>query len=425
MMRRVTNLILSGLLCFIALSSQAAVVHDEFKAMIIDGDSVPQAIGYSIDQLSLAAVKDGLLEPIPFQIDEYNVGGALYFEGWDVPIDGTQGIMDGADKLLFLLKDAGAKRGKQPYDGKFIAEIKVSDESMAERYVYLVSGSRLRSEEQYVRYSSEMARVETDFYELSYDPENHLIWKNFTVPSYRGEEPFDTMKIRLGAGFITSLATVELNNKHLVAEPKGERIGPIRTSTQLELTVWMLELPIFTASLQLHHYSKSLVYDMRVVIPEFRRSLIVNPTASVSLDGNGLIGAKVVTATGPETSLVVDGEMGEQEQALIEKGINANQNWLFTGTNRDLDLISYFDYIGQTEEALSLVLVDDKQIEDKPERFVGQLPQLGYRIENMPTTGLFGLAVSLYMDEKFEGNPAQFSRLLRALPDVEVRGISG
>ena len=117
--------------------------------------------------------------------------------------------------------------------------------------------------------------------------------------------------------------------------------------------------------------------------------------------------------------------MGEQEQALIDKGINANQNWLFTGTNRDLDLISYFDYIGKTEEALSLVLVDDQHVEDKPERFAGQLPQLGYRIENMPTTGLFGLAVSLYMDEKFEGNPAQFSRLLRALPDIEVRGIPG
>ena len=151
----------------------------------------------------------------------------------------------------------------------------------------------MRSEEQYVRYSADIARVETDFYALIYNRDNHLIWEDFRIFSFDGDEPFDTMKIRLGAGVLTSMTQVELNNRHVIAKPRGERIGPIRTITQLEMALYVLEIPLFTASLQLHHSSKSLDYDLRVIIPELRRALIVDPHVAVSLDGNGLQGATV------------------------------------------------------------------------------------------------------------------------------------
>lgn len=421
MLNRVVVLLFAMLSLIVSNTLFANSQHDDYKTIILDGEYIPQSLGNEIDSLSLAAVHNGTMEPIPFQIDEYNEGGALYFEGWDVPINGTKGIMDETDKLLFIIKDAGEKYNKQPYDGEVIAEIKVSDTGMDERYVYLIKGSRLRSDTQYVRYSSELARVETDFYDLSYETDNHLIWKDFNVASYQGEgEPFDTMKIRFEAGFITSLATVELNNKHMVAVPKGEHIGPIRTTTQLELTMWMLDLPIFTASLQLHHNPKSLVYDLRVVVPEFRRSLIVDPSAVVSLDGNALLGAHVYTANGPKTGALVDGVMGEQEQQVIDGGLSPGKNWLLTNTGKNLDVIAYFDYLGETNVPLSVVLLDDKEQEDKPERYKGQLPNFGIRVGNMPTSGLFGIAVSLYVDDQFEGKPSQFSRKLRSMPDIEV-----
>lgn len=397
--------------------------NDGYKVVILDGETIPKSLGRPIKDLSLAAVNNGVVEPIPYQIDEYNVGGAVYFEDWDVPMEGTKGTMDNTDKILFLLKDAGEKHQNQPYDGEFIAEIRIKNQDNEPRFVYLVEGSRLRSDEQYVRYSSEAARVETDFYDLTYDPDNHVIWKEFNIASFDGDQPFDTMKIRFDAGFITSLTTVQLNNQHVIAKPKGERIGPIRTTTQLELTIWVVEIPIFTASLQLHHYPKSLVYDMRVVIPEFRRSLIVDPAASVSLDGNGLLGGRVYTAAGPKEGALIDGQMTETDQRLIDAGFSPDKNWIYTQTNRNLDVIAFFDYVGGTNEPLSVVFMDDAELEDKPERFKGQLANVGIRLDNMPTSGFLGFVVSLFVDDKFEGPPSRFSRELRNLADIEVRDI--
>ena len=116
---------------------------DAFKVITIDGEDMPSALDLSIDDLSLAAMVDGVMEPIPYQIDQYNVGGAVYFEGWDVPLAGSPDVLDPTDKLLFLFKDAGEKYdGKVPYDGTLIAEILTLDRDGHKRYVYLVKDSR-------------------------------------------------------------------------------------------------------------------------------------------------------------------------------------------------------------------------------------------------------------------------------------------
>ena len=76
--------LLLGVLC---ASSFANTTEDnDYQAVILEGESLPKALGMPLAELSLAAVRDGIIEPIPFQIDEYNVGGAVYFEDWDVPL---------------------------------------------------------------------------------------------------------------------------------------------------------------------------------------------------------------------------------------------------------------------------------------------------------------------------------------------------
>ncbi|PJF33444.1 MAG: hypothetical protein CUN57_02165, partial [Phototrophicales bacterium] len=142
----------------------------------------------------------------------------------------------------------------------------------------------------------EYGRVETDFYTLTYDPENHLNWKEFFFENYQGENPLDSMKLRLKAGLLTSLTPTELNNNDMVAKPTGVRIGPIRTTTQLSVTVWIMNLPVLKLSSQLHHYPKRLHYDVRVVIPEVRRKLLVDPVLTMTIDANNLYGATVRSA---------------------------------------------------------------------------------------------------------------------------------
>jgi len=427
--KRFRLMLFVAMLCLISTPSMATLRPlteiAAFQTIMVEGGDLAAVLGEAIDKISLAAVIDDEMEPIPYQIDEYNNGGAVFFENWSVPIDGVQNLFDKADKLLFLQKDAGSRR--KPYhrfDGEFLAEVALTGEDGITRYVYVIKGSRLRSEEQYVRYSAEDALVETDFYSLTYNPDNHVIWDDFTIVNYNGDEnPLDALKLRMDAGLITSFTKTTLNNNQIIAVPAGERIGPIRTTTQMDLTLWLLKMPMLQVSLQIHHYPKSIVYDVRIVIPEVRRKLLVNPTLSMSLDANNLLGTTVRTALGPKQAGIVDGEIGEIEQKLIEAGLTATENWIWASTHRNLDILAFFDFLGDTDEPLSTVYVDDKLLEDEPERFVGQLPNMGYKIENLPDSGFFGFATSLYISNGFKGEPEDFTKAIRTMPELVVRSV--
>lgn len=395
---------------------------DSLKTIMIDGADLPKAVGYPIKEFSLAAIVDDLMEPIPYQIDEYNEGGAVYFEGWDVPIAGSKGMLDKEDKLLFIYKDAGTRRkAHHRYDGKIVHEITLTNDLGHTRYAYLVQNSRLRSDEQYVRYSADEALVETDYYSITYNKENHINWDDFSIINYSGEEnPLDALKIRIETGVITSLAQTRLNNKDLVATPMGEIIGPIRTTTQMELVLWFLKLPLLRISLQLQHSPKSLIYDVRTVLPSTRRSMLAEPEIYISLEGNELFGTKIRTALGPKAVAVTDGEIDDVEKEHIKTGVSKAKNWIWANTGRNLDLVAFFNYNGEQTEDISLLYNDDRDVIDLPERFPGQLPNIGYKIHSMPADGFFGFVVNIHLGNGFQGNPDLFTDKLRRLPDITI-----
>lgn len=395
---------------------------DAFKVITVEGEDMPMALGQPLDNLSLASIQDNIMEPIPFQIDQYNIGGAVYFEGWEVPMAGDAQLLDATDKLLFLFKDAGARRqANDPYDGEVVAEIKLRDATGIERFVYLVRGSRLRSEEQYVRYSAEMGLVETDFYSLRYNKENHLKWDDFQFTNYVGERPLDSMKLRLNAGLVSSLAPTELNNDDLVALPTGEKIGPIRTTTQLDFTMYLLKLPILQLSLQIHHYPKGILYDVRGIIPAVRRKLLDDPSLTMSLDANRLLGATMRMANGPRQPGIVDGKIDAIEEQMRTTRFTSGNDWYWVSTKRNLDIVAFLDYLGDFKEPISPLLEDDLNKEDPPEVFPGQLPNVGYRIDSFPDKGFIGFVVSIFASDGFDGEPEQFISQIRGLPEIQVR----
>lgn len=394
---------------------------DEYKPMLVEGDNMPAALGKRIESLSLQAVIDGQMEPVPYQIDEYNTGGAVYFKALKVPIEGSEGILDANDKLVFLYKDAGPRRETfHVNDGKLLSEIELTDATGIRRYVYLVENSRLRSEEQYVRYSTDIGQVETDFYSLTYNKENQLNWDEFSYAAFRGDRPLDTMKIRLIGGLFTEMSTVTLNNKNFVAKPIGEHVGPVRTTSQMEITMWMFNLPLMEISYQVHHYPKSMLYDVRVIMPEVRRKILASPMLSISLDANNLIGSTLQTALGPKQPVDVDGKITPLENELLKSSVTPEHNWIWLSTQRNLDVLAFFDYLGDTREPLSLVYADDLEMMDPPERFKGMVPNAGYRIDNFPMSGFFGFVVSIFLSEGYEGKPDAFTDDVRSMPSVRV-----
>lgn len=398
--------------------------NEAFKVITIEGEDLPSMVGLPLDQLSLAAMVDGQMEPIPFQIDQYNIGGAVYFDGWEVPMAGAADKMDTTDKLLFVFKDAGERRSARSiYDGDIISEIILRDQQGIERFVYVVLNSRLRSEEQYVRYSAQIGQVETDFYSLTYNAENHLIWDDFRYNSYVGERPLDALKLVLNGGILTSIAEVELDTENLIAVPKGELIGPIRTTTQLDFVVYFMGLPILNFGIQIHHYPKSLTYDVRGTIPEFRRMMVRNPIITMSIDANDLMGATVQTSGIPSVEGLVNGKLDDTEIQIIDAGLDPHNNWIWLNSKRNIDFISYVDYIGEFDSSMRLLYTDDPNATSKNELFPGQTPNLGYVIEEFPMDGFVGIVVSLYMSDGFTGNPSEFAPYTRTLPEIEVRSL--
>lgn len=399
---------------------------DAYKIITLEGEDLPKALGIPIEELSLAAMFDGTLEPVPYQIDQYNIGGAVWFPGWDVPMAGDEKRMDATDKLLFLQKDAGERRsGDEIYDGTILAEIRLNaaqkEAGSRDRFVYLVHNSRLRSDEQYVRYSSDIGLVETDFYSLRYNPENHLQWDDFSYYGYLGERPLDALKLSLRGGVLTSITPVELDSNQMVALPTGEIVGPIRTTTQLEFKARLFGVSLLRLSVQIHHVPTGLMYEVRGVIPEFRRSMVLNPSLTMSLDANQLMGASVKTSANPGLEGTVDGHIDDKEATFTGSAMDPESNWIWVSSKRNLDLVSFVDYLGEFESTMSLLYVDDLEAMSALEKFPGQLPNSGYRIEQFPESGFIGLVVSLFMYDGLEGDPATFANQIRALPDLEVR----
>lgn len=219
---------------------------EERQVIELKAERFQRWLGEDVQDYQLAAIKKGRFQPIPFQIDEVDINGDVFFEEMEVPIDGTQNIVDPNDRLLFMLRDAGPKRTNELPDGKPIAEIQVPLESGEQAYVYLLKGSRLSSDTMYVRYASELGRVETDYYTLTMSSENALNWDDFQYHGFSGPQssPLDTLKLRLQGGLILPFPRFTWNNKNFVARPIVEKVGPIRATNYMRTTFYMFGVPL-------------------------------------------------------------------------------------------------------------------------------------------------------------------------------------
>lgn len=393
----------------------------EYQAVRIEAEDVQAAQNLPIESLSLAAVVDGSLEPIPFQIDEYNTGGGVYFDHWDVPIDGQRDVFDAHDKILFINRDAGPRRSSSMvYDGKLLAEIKLSNAHQPDRYVYLVQNSRLRSDVQYVRYSSKEALLETDFFSMQFDQANLINWTQFEFNGFEGKAPLDSLKIRFNAGIMTKATSTEMDNNNFVAQPVADRVGAISTISQWNVDFVWGGVPLMQASIQLHVYPKSMVYDCRIIIPAVRRSFLVNPQLSIMVDGNNLHGAKVRNSGSPSVA-VVDGQQSVIEDQMAKTLLNPERNWVWMTTGKKLDVIWFYDDLGGPIEPVRFNYNDSATLAEPPERFAGQVPRVGHTVLQFPTSGFYGFAGSFYFEPGFGTlAPELFTEVLRSQPDMQI-----
>ena len=412
---------LVGLTCLNNAYAYLPISNDDYyRVVMLNGTDVPPMMGMEIEELAVFAVYEGNLEPIPYQIDEYNVGGAVYFEDWDEAIDGTLGIVDGNDKLLVLLGGSGPRKTPEmPVDGTMVAEIELETKSGEHRYVYVVKASRLRSDAQHVRYSIDESHVETDFYAMTFDKENQLIWKDFKYADYEGDSPIDGLKLNFESGLFSSGNTLRFDNDRFVAKTIGENVGPIRTTAQLHLVFILLGMEFIDVSIQLHFYPNGLIYDVRFIMPKVRRAMLIDPKLAMSVDFNNLIGAEGI-ADILEYPLLADGLMSDLELHAVGRPFPEDETGLLLRTQRGFSILTFLDWAGDDALTTTLYYKDNLEHQGNLDRFKGQVPDAGYQVSNFPEEGLVAFVASIYFGDNFKDKPKALSEFVRSSPAIRV-----
>lgn len=378
------------------------------KVIIFRGYEFSKAMKTEISELSLMAMDGRNLSPIPYQIDEVNINGVVYFSDGKVPIDGQEKILDSQDEILFMMRDAGDKKGKKvKVDGKVLYEIKIITAAGGERYIYLVEGSRLRSDETYVRYSSDIRRVETEAYTIALNEKNLLFFDEYQFAGYKGPhgEPFDGVKLKMKTGIVLPFPRYSFGSKYIKGRSASEHIGPVRTTVNIDVRVSFLKIPLQKYKMQVQYFPYSTTYATDIPIKRYQRALLSNPEISIYVDGNQLEGSTLETANLPTIKGFVDSKVSEDESELIENGISRENAWMRLKTPYDLDVFAFFELMGEHDMEVGLYYDDNFELKDKPERFQGVGPAMGYTMTNPPWKAVISGRSHLYSSQDFGDLP--------------------
>ena len=146
---------------------------------------------------------------------------------------------------------------------------------------------------------------------------------------------------------------------------------------------------------------------------------------SLSIDAKDLKGSQLYTALLPNQPANVDGFLSRSESNLIENGIDRNHNWLLLRTPNNFQILTSLTIQDKDETPISLLYQDDSKLKNKPERFVGQLPNFGYVVEKIPMESLYYMGVNFYFDDnKTQYDPVTYAEQIKSRPVVKVVGLN-
>jgi hypothetical protein len=415
----------------LTLASKGGETSDKARVIALKPEQVTAIKGGNISSYSLTAVKGGRMTAIPYQFDERTKSGYIYMKELDEkaqeddPILGNEGFFDEKDELLFMFKDAGPRRKNgMASDGKIISEIELETYENKKVYVYLVEDARVESESFYVRYSSQLGRVETDYYALKVDPKNAFMWQEFYYDSFDGahpRKPVDTIKIQMKANAFAGVP-VTLTNKNIVAKAIAEKSGPIRATTQYEMMLTYFKTPLLKMKLQIVHHEQEISYDAQTEIPPIRRRLVGKPSIKIGLDGYDLQGASVRVKNGPKEDAIVDGKISEIETQIIDTPVEAGvTNWLWLDSHYGFMMFSNYRIEADTEVDMNILYEDDLEAKDKSEYYKGRLPTVGFGIPFIPLNGSMRIIVDLKMyDQLLDMDVVKFANIVNTEPKMKV-----
>lgn len=402
--------------------------------MVLRARDFPALGDLPIGQLSLLAMHDGRLLPIPFQVDEFDARGVIYIPGTTLsnPMlpdfiqrerkpEGSAGIYDRSDELVFMYRDAGLQRAPAEalaqLSGAVVGVLRLRRDNLPPRYVYVLRGQQLRSTADYVDVDLARGLARTTVADIGWDPASmgrlRLIAPRAGPSS--GKNIIDGLYGEVSTGLLQKNLRFSLNTtSNIRIQPIAVRDGPVRCVLLLKTRVFYAGLPIYHDFTNVAMYEQGASMLARLQLDsldstKYFINLIKEPRIEASVDFANLDGAEVrwgVVHDAPDRA-IVDGAMSAIEQRMNSAALPGDWIWLDShrGWQFFMSNMMSMEPGGLLQELLAgmetrMLYEDGAAYRRKGERIPGAGPRFGIRTRGMPAiassaiTALRGVDVS-------------------------------
>ena len=390
-----------GLLAGLSLPAAAQILQ-------LPGKDLPSLLGQRSSVYSFFVEKNGHFDPVPHQWMEYSKEGFPFFHADKSTTEaGTQGTIDATDRLLLRKEDGGDKLTGHHVE-QIVGELKVSLPD-GDRYYYAVKNAYRQATQKYVKFDLQKMVIKSTDYALYLDNNNMLIWNDFFYRGYKGssgqrESILDTLKIRLSAGVFREKSRITLTNDNL--EPSIDEIieGPLAWQVYATTTLHVAKIPVMKIRNYFLLMPQQTDIYARFTVPLIAKTVLQSPSISISLDGNQLYGGKLVTSWTGNKVAITDGKMSKAEKEMVGHPMSG-KNWLWFSTGRGFDILAQLDFREGFQAPARLLYQDDATLSNPPERFPGQLPNVGFTIEDIPIGKEFNFLTRLIFSADSDNLP--------------------
>lgn len=382
--------------------------------IIIKGDELGPALGEPIETLSVMVVRGNEIRPIPYQIDEIDTEGWVYFpQKSPNELAGRWGVLDENDELVFMYRDTGDRYDPSRHDdidASIIREIQLHHNGR-DRYAYLVKGSSRRDESQYASFNMETGQFRSTYWDFRVDPESFLNFHEMYahVGPAQDHMVFHSVNGNISTGIVSPWPRLNFTlQDNIEIQPVAVKDGPVRAPFLAKAWVVVAGVRIFYIHAQITLYDQRISIPLKIQIPggEILTRLLQDPVIQISLNFNDLKDARVNAAISddPQGYALVDGRMSEFEKRA---DISHEHNWLWMDSRRGWDIFVNFDLPPDWPEDLSLFYLDCEGCDDVP----GVGPRVGFVAKGFPVGKLdIELALDIWLvDTVGKHGPQRFA----------------
>lgn len=390
------------------------------RVVALEGGALEGLAGRERAAVDVAVYRDGTFQAVPHQWLAWSNGQGPYFErDPDSERDSPVTRIAAADRLLVDVPEDG---GDSPSDEPpgLLGTLIVGDGDDA-RTLYLLARpasphpapKRLRQDP---------LRLRTDDFELRFRDDNLFQWGDFFHNGYTDADGtprnlLDSLKLRLSAGVFSAGARLTLTNENLDPEIRQVIDGPLATLVYARTRVRVAGLPV----LKVHNFlvirDRGVAVHARFRLPGFAAAVLREPGARVTVDGHDLTGARLRTSWTGARQARVDGRLDADERAMVDSPV-PTRNWLWFDTGKGFAMLARLNFAAGFGTGARFLYQDDPTLDDGPERFPGQMPNVGFALDRIP----FGESFYFMAELDFsEGGPGALAEARRARPAVRWR----